>query len=85
MFNGKVEIRRSSDNQIVMLGLEDEKLLKLKGTSIRSKNFAFLAHQEKGTLPSSLLWHARFGHLNFDGLSLQAMWFLWSAYNPLEH
>ena len=33
MFDGKVEIRRSSDNMVVMTGLEDEKLLTLKGTS----------------------------------------------------
>lgn len=70
MFNGKVEIKRSYGNQIVMFGLEDEKLLKLKSTSIRSKFFAFLAYQDKGTLPSSHLWHARFGHLNFDELHL---------------
>jgi hypothetical protein len=33
MFDGKVEIRRSSDNMVIMTGWEDDKLLKLKGTS----------------------------------------------------
>lgn len=70
MFDGKVEIRRSSDNKVVMSGFEDEKLLKLQGTCVRSKNFSFMAHQEKGTLSSYLLWHARFGHLNFNNLCL---------------
>jgi hypothetical protein len=33
MFDGKVEIRRSSNNMVIMTGWEDERLLKLKGTS----------------------------------------------------
>jgi len=53
-----------------MNGGEDEKLLKMHGGSTKSQNYAYLTHQEKGTLSSSLLWNARFGHLNFDDLYL---------------
>ena len=35
MFDGIVEIRKSSDNQVIMTGYEDGKLLKLKGSSAR--------------------------------------------------
>ena len=70
MFDGIMEIRRSFDNKVVMTGGEDEKLLKLNGGAAKSRNFAYLTHQEKGTLSSSILWHARFGHLNFDDLHL---------------
>jgi hypothetical protein len=67
LFDGKVEIR-SSDNMVVMIGWEDERLLNLKGTSTRAQNFAYLSHHDEGTLSSSLLWHARFGHINYDSL-----------------
>jgi len=36
MFDGKFEIRRSSDNIVIMIGWEDERLLKLKGKSARA-------------------------------------------------
>jgi hypothetical protein len=36
MFDGKVEIRKSSDNMFVMIGWEDDILLKLKGTSTQA-------------------------------------------------
>lgn len=49
-FDGVVEIRRSFDNKVVMTGEEDEKLLKLHGGAAKSRNFAYLTHQEKGTL-----------------------------------
>jgi hypothetical protein len=58
----KVEIRKASDNMVVMTGVEDGRLLKLKGTSVHAQNSAYLSHHDEGTLPSSLLWHARFGH-----------------------
>ena len=35
MFDGIVEIRKSSDNQVIMTGYGDGKLLKLKGSSAR--------------------------------------------------
>jgi len=47
MFNGKPEIRRSSDD-MVMTEWEDEKLLTLKGTSVRGQNLAYLSHHHEG-------------------------------------
>ena len=35
MFDGIVEIRKSSNNQVIMMGYEHGKLLKLKGSSAR--------------------------------------------------
>ena len=43
MFDGIIEIRRAYDNAIVMTGVEDNKLLKLNGTSSNSQNSANLA------------------------------------------
>jgi len=34
------------------------------------EGFCIPCHQEKVTLPSSIFWHARLGHLNFDDLRL---------------
>jgi len=86
MFNGIKEIRKSSNNKVVMIGKEDEKLLKLHGGYAKSRNFAYLTHQEKGTLSSSILWHARFGHLNFDDLHLlKKRGFFGIAYYSWEH
>ena len=70
MFDGIVEIRKSSDNQVIMIGYEDGKLLKLKGSSARVHNYAYLSQHGEGNLSSSLLWHARFGHVNYDSLCL---------------
>ena len=53
-----------------MEGIEEGRLLKLKGSSAHAQNFAFSSHHDEGTFPSSLLWHARFGHLNYDSLRL---------------
>jgi hypothetical protein len=58
MFDGKFEIMRSSNNKVVMARWEDDKLLKLKGTSTWAHNFAYLSHYDEGTLSSSLSWHA---------------------------
>jgi hypothetical protein len=68
MFGGKV--RKDSDNIVVMTRMEDGRLLKLKGTSSHTHNFAYLSHHDAGIIPSSLLWHARFGHINYDNLRL---------------
>jgi hypothetical protein len=70
MFDGKVEIRRYFDNMVIMTGLEDEKLLKLKGTSAWVHNYAYLSHHDKGILSSNILWHAIFGHINYDSLHM---------------
>ena len=70
MFYGKLEVRKASDHSLVMTGIEEERLLKLQRTSARAQHFSYNSHYEEGTLPSSLLWHARFGHLNHDSLHL---------------
>ena len=67
MCDGIIEIRRAYDNVIVMTGVEDNKLLKLNGTSSNSQNSANLG-QHNSNLSSNLLWHARFGHINYDSL-----------------
>jgi len=70
MFDGKVEVREASDHSLVMTRIEEERLLKLQGTSARAQNFLYSSHYDEGTFSSSLLWHARFGHLNYDSLRL---------------
>jgi hypothetical protein len=70
IFDGKVEIRKAFDNIVIMIGVEDERLLKLKGTYVHAQNSAYLSHHDDGTLPSNLLWHAKFGHVNYANLRL---------------
>ena len=70
MFDGKLEVRKASDHSLVMRVIEEERLLKLQGTSTRAQNFSYSSHYDEGTFPSSLLWHARFGHLNYENLRL---------------
>jgi len=70
MFDGKIEVIKAFDHSLVMRGIEEERLLKLQGTSARAQHFSYNSHYEEGTLPSSLLWHARFGYLNYDNLHL---------------
>jgi len=55
---------------VVMTRVEDGKVLKIKGTSTCSKYFAYMAQHNEGTLSSRLLWHARFGNINYDSLGL---------------
>ena len=47
MFDGIVEIRKSSDNQVIMNGYEDGKLLKLKGSSARFRTMPTSLSMEK--------------------------------------
>ena len=68
MFDGKVEVRKASDHSLVMEGIEEGRFLKLQGSSVHAQKFAFISHHDEGTFPSSLLWHARFGHLKYDNL-----------------
>jgi hypothetical protein len=68
MFDGTVEMKRYSNNMVVMIGWEDDKLLKLKGTYAWAQNSTYLSHYDEATLSSSLLWHARFRHVNYDSL-----------------
>eukprot|EP00253_Pinus_taeda_P020188 PITA_20188 len=70
MFDGKLEVRKAFDHSLVMRGIEEERLFKLQGTSAHAQHFSYISHHEEGTLPSSLLWHVRFGHLNYDSLCL---------------
>ena len=70
MFDAIIEIRKYSDNQVIMIGYEDGKLLKLKGSSARFQNYAYLSQHGEGNMSSSSLWHARFGHLNYNSLRL---------------
>jgi transposase InsO family protein len=50
--------------------MEDGRLLKLNGTSSHTQNVAYLSHHSEGIMSSSLLWHAIFGHINYDSLRL---------------
>lgn len=61
---GQVVVRKQSNNQVVFIGCEDGRLLKLNGTSSFSKFFAYLI--EEGSLSPVLLWHARLGHIGYD-------------------
>eukprot|EP00253_Pinus_taeda_P029917 PITA_29917 len=70
MFDGKLEVRKASDHSLVVRGIEEERLLKLQGISAHAQYFSYNSHHEKGTLPSILLWYARFGNLNYDSLCL---------------
>ena len=81
MFDGIVEIRKSSNNQVIMTGYEDGKLLKLKGSSARFQNYAYLSQHGEGNLSSSSLWHARFGHLNYKSSLVEKEWCIWFAYH----
>lgn len=70
MFYRKVEVRKTSENSLVMTRIEEERLLKLQGTSARAQKFADRFQCDEGTPSSSLLWHAIFGHLNYAILHL---------------
>jgi hypothetical protein len=50
--------------------VEDGILLKLNGTSAHAYNYSYLSHHDEGIFPYSLLWHAKFGHSNYDNLCL---------------
>eukprot|EP00253_Pinus_taeda_P034545 PITA_34545 len=70
MFDVKLEVRTTSDHSLVMRGIEEERFLKMQGTSARAQHFPYNSYHEEGILPSSLLRHARLGHLNYDSLYL---------------
>jgi hypothetical protein len=44
--------------------------LKLNGTYVHTQNVAYLSHHSEGIMSSSLLWYAKFGHINYDSLCL---------------
>jgi transposase InsO family protein len=55
---------------VVVTEMEYGRFFKLKVTSTHTQNVAYLSHHGEGIIPSSLLWHAIFGHINFDSLRL---------------
>ena len=66
IFDGIIKIRRAFDHAVIMNDVEEGTLLKLNGTSSNNsrENYALLA-QQSDILSPSLLWHARFGHINY--------------------
>ena len=69
IFDGKVEIRRAADNQTVMTGVEEDKLLKLHGMLYVALNTTYLI-KKNDTFSSSLLRDARFGHVNYESIRI---------------
>eukprot|EP00253_Pinus_taeda_P024709 PITA_24709 len=49
--DGKVEARKASDHSLVMTGIEEERLLKLQGTSAHAQNFSYNSHYDEGGIP----------------------------------
>ena len=68
MEDGLVKINSVKQNmKTVMIGYEDGKLLRMKGTIIpRHSDFAGATSTDISPIR---LWHVRYGHLNFDSLS----------------
>jgi hypothetical protein len=55
---------------VVMARIEDGIFLKLNGTFAHTCIVAYLSHHDLGIMPSILLWHAIFGHINYDNILL---------------
>jgi hypothetical protein len=70
MIGGKFNIKKDYDNMLVMTKMEYGRLLKLNETYAHRQNAAYLFDHGEGITPSSLLWHAIFGHINYDNLHL---------------
>ena len=45
-------------------------MLKLNGCFAIIQNFSYMSQLEEGNLSFSVLWHARFGHLNYNNICL---------------
>jgi len=41
MFDGKFEVRKPSDNSLVMLGIEEERILEVQGMFAHAHNHAY--------------------------------------------
>jgi hypothetical protein len=54
----------------IMTEIEDRRLLKLNETSSHTHTVAYLSQHDLAIIPSILLSHARFGHINYDGFCL---------------
>ena len=68
MEDGLVKINSVKQNmKTLMTGYEDGKMLRMKGTFIpRHSDFV---GAESTNISPIILWHVRYGHLNFDSLS----------------
>jgi hypothetical protein len=67
MEDGLFKINSVKHNlKIVMIGYEDGKLLRMKGTII-PRHFDFAGEVSMGISPI-ILWHIRYVHLNFESL-----------------
>jgi hypothetical protein len=53
-----------------MTEIEDGRLLKMNGTSSHTHTAAYHSHNDLGIIPSSILGHAIFFHINSDSLRL---------------
>jgi len=51
MFDGKVEVRKALYHSLVMMGIEEERLLNLQGTSAHAQNFSYSSHYDEGAFP----------------------------------
>ena len=59
-----------------MIGYENAKLLKLKGSFARTHNSSYLSQHEEDTFSSSLLWNVRYRHIKYIHLHLlKNIWF----------
>ena len=71
IFDGIIEIRRAFEHAVVMTGVEEGMLLKLNGTSsTNSRENSVLLAQQSDNLSPNLLWHARFGHINYGSVKI---------------
>lgn len=66
IFDGKVEIRKTFNNRTFMIIMEDERLLKLKEKFSYAYNSTHFSRHHESTFQSILLWHAIFGHINYN-------------------
>ena len=55
---------------VMMIRLEDEIQLKLKGTFAHAKKIAYLTRHNEAKMSISIFWHAIFGHINYGILCL---------------
>lgn len=72
IFDGIIEIHRESDNLVIMTSVEEGTLLKLNNTpsTTQSVTNSTLLVKQNNLLPSSLLWHAIFGNINYNNIRI---------------
>ena len=66
--DAQVFVRKQYNNQILLTRSEDGRLLKLNGNPALSKKIAYLT--EEGNLSTTMLWHARLGHICYDKIHI---------------